>query len=122
MPSVSVWVGRILIIIGIVGYAYGFFSGKPSVTAMIPAFFGLVLLLLGHFASARESLSKHLMHAAVLVALLGFILPAGRLISMIGKLTLNAAVISQLAMSVACLVFVVLAVRSFVNARKNREI
>ena len=118
MPSTSVWIGRILIIIGIVGYAYGFFAGKASITALIPAFFGIVMLLLGHFASAREALSKHLMHAAVLVALIGFILPAGRLISMLGSLTLNAAVLSQLSMSVVCLIFVVLAVRSFINARK----
>ena len=118
MPSVSIWIGRVLIIIGIIGYAYGFFEGKASITALIPAFFGIVMMVLGHVASARESISKHLMHAAVLVALLGFILPAGRLLSIMGSLKLNAAFLSQLSMAVVCLIFVVLAVRSFINARK----
>lgn len=37
---------------------------------------------------------------------------------MFGSLKLNAAVLSQLSMAVVCLIFVVLAVRSFINARK----
>lgn len=118
MPSVSIWIGRILLIIGIAGYAYGFFNGNASITAMIPAFFGIVLTVLGHVAVAKETLSKHLMHAAVLVALLGFMLPAGRVISKIKEVTLSAAIVSQISMAVVCLIFVVLAVRSFVNARK----
>jgi hypothetical protein len=118
MPSVSIWIGRILIIIGVIGYAYGFFGGKASITAMIPAFFGIVLLALGHFALVKESLSKHLMHTAVIVALLGFLLPAGRVISKLSEVTLNAAYISQISMALVCLIFVVLAVRSFISARK----
>jgi len=119
MPSVSVWIGRILIIIGIIGYAYGFFDGKASITALFPAFFGIVMMVLGHLGTAKESISKHLMHAAVLVALLGFILPAGRLLSTIGSLKFNAAFLSQLSMAVVCLIFVVMAVRSFINARRS---
>jgi hypothetical protein len=59
------------------------------------------------------------MHAAVIVALLGFLLPLGRLLSKLSDLTLSAAVISQAAMSLVCLIFVVLAVRSFIAARAS---
>ena len=119
MPSTAIWIGRILILIGIAGYAYGFFGGSASITAMIPAFFGIVLTLLGHFASAKESMSKHLMHAAMLVALIGFVLPAGRLLSKFSDITLSAAYLSQIGMALFCLLFVVLGVRSFIAARRN---
>lgn len=119
MPSIAINFGRILVLIGIIGYAYGLlFSSYASLTALIPAVFGVVILLLGHFAKAKENLRKHLMHAAVLVALLGFLASAGRLISKIGEITLSAAYLSQIAMAVTCLVFIILSVRSFIDARK----
>ena len=121
MPNTAIWAGRLLVLIGIVGYAYGMYEGNASLTALIPAAFGIVLMLLGHLSIAKENLRKHLMHAAVVIALLGFILPAGRLISKISSISLSAAVVSQVAMALVCLVFVVLAVRSFIAARKERE-
>ena len=118
MSSTSIACGIALLFIGLAGYIYGLSVGKASITALIPAFFGIVLLALGFVAKSKENLRKHLMHAAVIVALLGFILPAGRLISKFGELTWNAAVISQLAMAFVCLMFVVLAIRSFAAARR----
>lgn len=122
MSSVSIGCGVLLILVGIVGYIYGLMNGNASVTALIPAFFGIVLAILGAVAGARENLRKHLMHVAVIICLLGFILPAGRLISRIGDLTLSAAVISQIAMALVCLVFVILCVKSFADARRSRTI
>lgn len=119
MPSAAVWTGRILILIGILGYAYGLYSGKASFTALIPAVFGIVIIALGHFSQARESISKHLMHAAMLVGLLGFVLPAGRLLSKFSELSFSAAVISQAAMALVCLIFVLMGVRSFIQARQK---
>ena len=119
MPAYAIWFGRILVLIGIVGYAYGMFAGNASLTALIPAVFGIALMLLGHLANTKESMRKHLMHVAVLFALLGFILPAARLISRVGELSLSAALLSQLAMSVVCLAFVILAVQSFIAARRS---
>jgi len=120
MPLTSIIFGLLLIAIGVVGYIHGAMNDKASVTALIPAFFGLVLALLGIAANAKEGLRKHLMHVAVVIALLGFILPFGRIMSKISEFTLSAAVMSQLAMSIICLIFVVLAVRSFIAARQNR--
>jgi hypothetical protein len=120
MPNTAIWTGRLLLLVGIVGYAYGMYAGNASPTAFIPAAFGVVLMLLGHFAIRSEGMRKHLMHAALVVALLGFILPVGRLISKMADLTMSAAVVSQLTMAIICLVFVLLGVRSFAAARRER--
>lgn len=117
MPSVAVNVGRLLILIGVAGYAYGFFGGRASITAMIPAFFGIAFLIIGRLALAKEGLSKHLMHLGVVLALLGFVLPAGRMLMKIKELSFTAAYLSQASMALICLVFIVLAVRSFIMAR-----
>ena len=108
-----------MILIGILGYVNGVMTNHESKTALIPAVFGLILLLLGVFARMRENLRKHLMHAAVLVALVGFLASAGRLVSKLGELSYNAAVVSQVSMALVCLLFVILAVKSFVDARRQ---
>lgn len=119
MSSAAIWTGRILVLIGIVGYAYGFYGGKASITAMIPAFFGIVITLLGHVAKMKESWSKHAMHLAMIVGLLGFLVPAARLVMKFSEITLSAAYVSQIAMALVCLAFVVLGIRSFIEARKS---
>lgn len=119
MPTTAIWFGRLLILVGVVGYGYGLSTGNASLTALIPAAFGIVLMLLGHLAS-NESMRKHLMHVAVVVALIGFVLPFGRVMSKISEFSLSAAVISQLATAIICLIFVVLAVRSFIEARRSQ--
>ena len=120
MPFTSIICGVLLILIGAIGYINGVINEKASVTALIPAFFGIVIAILGLVARSNEGLRKHLMHAAVVIGLLGFLLPLGRVLSKISDFTLSAAVVSQLAMSAVCLIFVILAVRSFIEARKNR--
>ncbi len=121
MPTTSIAFGGLLILVGLIGYVHGMMNEKASITALIPAFFGIVLAILGVSARASEGLRKHLMHAAVLIALLGFILTAGRLISKLSDLTMSAAVFSQAAMAIICLVFVILAIRSFAAARSERN-
>lgn len=120
MPFTSILCGVLLILVGVVGYAYGMSTGHASPTALIPAAFGIVLALLGVISRAKDDLRKHLMHGAAAVALIGFILTAGRLVMNLSDLTLSAAVLSQLAMALICLVFVVLAVKSFADARRSR--
>ena len=120
MPSMSITCGLLLILVGIIGYVYGLMESAASVTALIPAFFGIVLAILGFLAKAKENLRKHLMHAAVAVALIGFILVAGRLLMKISSLTLSAAVASQIAMGLICLLFVILSIRAFAAARGTK--
>lgn len=119
MPSTSIICGILLILLGLGGYGYGMATGHASLTALIPALFGSVLGLLGRVAAMRENLRKHLMHAAVVIGLIGFIVPAVRLLSRLSELAWTAAVITQAAMAIICLVFVILAVRSFIAARTS---
>ena len=117
MTSTAIVCGVLLLLIGVVGYANSHLSGHPSFTALIPAAYGLVLVLLGVVARMKESLRKHLMHVAVLIALLGFILTAGRLLMKISEISYSAAVVSQVSMALVCLVFVILSIKSFADAR-----
>ncbi|MBK9527053.1 MAG: hypothetical protein IPO41_01720 [Acidobacteria bacterium] len=122
MSGISIVSGILLVVIGIAGYIYGMNAGNASVTALIPAFFGIVLIACGAIGTVAEGMRKHLMHLAVVVALLGFILTAGRLVmkAATGGLEASPAVMSQGAMAAVCLFFVVLAIRSFAAARSAR--
>ncbi len=122
MPSTSINSGVLLILIGIIGYVFSIVDGNTSITALIPAAFGLLLVIFGLIARSKENLRKHLMHAAVIVGLLGFLIPAGRLVSQFSSIKVSLAVFSQAAMALICLVFVVLCVKSFIDARRAREI
>lgn len=119
MPSTSIACGVLLLLIGIVGYVNGMLTQHASITALIPAFFGVVMVGLGVGARVKENLRKHLMHAAAAVALLGFILTAGRLVSRFSELTYSPAVISQVSMALVCLLFLILAIKSFADARRR---
>ena len=117
MPAVTRLIGFLLIVLGLVGY---FATGRASITALIPAFFGAVFLILA-MAARSESARKHVMHAAVALALLGALGGLGRIIPAIGAGTLGRpAVLAQIAMTVILLVYVALGVRSFIEARKAR--
>lgn len=108
--------GAILTLLGLGGY---FLTGTSSVTALIPAVFGFLLLLLG-FLARSEAARRHAMHAAAVVALVGC---AGALFSLVRSptgLRPTIAVFSQAAMVVLTAVFLVLCVRSFGAARRAR--
>ena len=120
MPTTSIICGSLLILIGIVGYIHGVMTDHKSITALIPAIFGILLVLFGAFSRMNEGLRKHLMHAAAVVALLGFLATAGRLLSKFSELTMSAAALSQIATALICLVFLIMAIRSFSAARRAR--
>jgi hypothetical protein len=120
MASTTIALGVVLIVLGLVGY---FLTGAASVTALIPAFFGLVIAMLGLMARS-ESRRALAMHIAVFVALLGFLgsfrglLQIGDVFD--GTAARPAAVISQAIMAVLTLGYLVMAVRSFMAARSKR--
>ena len=121
MPSTTIVSGILLILIGIAGYAFSLIDGNTSLTALIPSAFGVVLVILGIAATYSEGMRKHLMHAAMVIGLLGFLIPTFRLISQINDIKISLAVLSQALMAIVCLFYVILGVQSFVNARRNRE-
>ena len=69
MVPITLGFGVLLIALGM-GFFFG--TGSEHVTALIPAFLGLVFLILG-LLSRREKLRVHTMHAAAALALLGCI-------------------------------------------------
>lgn len=119
MPSTSIYSGALLVLLGMTGYFYGLATEKASVTALIPAFFGILLVIFGMIANSKENLRKLLMHASVLVALVGALASGGRLLSKFSDITLSMAFVSQILMALICLVFVILSINSFVAARKK---
>ena len=123
MPSITVALGVALIVLGLAGY---FLTGAASPTALIPAAFGVVIAILGLIARDPGK-RKHAMHAAVVIALLGLLgslrglLQIGALFD--GTAARPAAVVAQSIMAMLTLGYVVLAVRSFVAARRaNRTV
>src|SRR5687767_293758 len=117
MPNTAIVCGILLVLTGLAGYVYGVATERSSITALIPAFFGIVIVALGVGARASDGARRHLMHGVVVLALLGFILTAGRLLMRAGELAVSPAVISQLAMALICLMLVIMGIRSFAEAR-----
>jgi hypothetical protein len=97
------------------------YTDMVSMTALIPAYFGVALIVLGALAMNEKS-RMHAMHLAALVGLVGFGMPAYMVIKgLAGGDAFNLAKGEQAAMAVICLVFLVLCVRSFINARIARK-
>jgi hypothetical protein len=121
VAPVSIGFGVVLIALGAGFYVA---TGQEHPTSLIPAGFGLVLLLLGLIA-LKDSLRKHAMHLAAMVGLIGFVVPAVMALPKLpallsGEAARPAAVVEQLIMAGLCLLFVLLCVRSFIVARRNR--
>lgn len=116
MASTTRTFGLILIVLGLAAY---FLTGRVSVTALIPAFFGAVFVILA-LVARNESARKHAMHAAVALGLLGF-LGTLRVVPLVmrGEL-MRPAVLAQLAMLILMAIYVALGVRSFKAARRAR--
>jgi uncharacterized membrane protein len=123
MANLSITYGVIFILMGLVSY---FGISSESITALIPAFFGIPMLILG-WLGLNEKYLKHTMHAAAVLMLLGFFGTVGGLIKFLKMLAgaetaRPAAVTVQSIMAVMCLVFLILAVKSFVDARRNKKV
>lgn len=122
MPKFSIVLGIIFIVMGLYGY---FGISSESITALIPTFFGIALLIPG-WIGLNEKYLKHAMHGAAVLTLLGFAGTVGGLIKffrMLGgeEMQRPAAVTVQAIMSILCLLFLVFAVKSFIDARRNKE-
>jgi hypothetical protein len=121
MPRVAMLFGVIFIILGLVAY---FGISSESITALIPAFLGLPMFILGWIAQ-NEKYLKHAMHGAAVLALLGFGGTIGGLIKffrMIGgeQFERGSAITVQAIMALLCLIFLIFAVRSFIDARRKK--
>lgn len=124
MPQVTLLFGAALTALGLYGY-FGSEKADPSVTALIPAFVGGPLILCGLIAF-KAGARKHAMHAAAALALLGALAAIGRGAMTIGKLFSDDPAVDKRpmillwSMAGLCVVYVILCVRSFISARRNR--
>ncbi len=123
MARVTILFGVLLILLGLAGYLG---TGHVHPTALIPSGFGLLLAILGLLANTEETRRRMLfMHIAVTLGLLGFLATAAAIFQYVQLLQgrsfpFPAAVESKAAMSILCLTFVLLCVRSFIAARRSR--
>lgn len=109
--------GLILIVLGIASYTL---TGRTSMTAMIPAFFGAALVICA-LVARKEAARRHAMHAAVAIGLIGALAALGRGVpAALAGDPARPAVLAQLAMGVLLVIYVALGVQSFIAARKAR--
>jgi hypothetical protein len=125
MGRLTIGVGIVLGALGVWGY---WATGSEHPTALIPLYFGMVLALAGVLANTEDTKRRALwMHIAVTVGLLGFLGTVKSVVDaarMAGGAAMEhpVAVEEKAGMSLVCLVFVALCVRSFVAARKARAV
>ncbi len=121
MPLLTILIGAALVVTGAVAY---FVSDSSSLTALIPAAVGLLLVIAGLIARTPK-LRKHAIHGALAVALLGAIgslmnvAKLGDLIA--GTAERPGAIISSTIMLVLLVALITAGVRSFIAARRGRQ-
>ena len=107
---------------GVLSY---YLSGMASVTALIPAFFGILYAIFSVLAISKPNLNKHMLHASMtltLLALGGTFKGFGKLIKWFGgeQFERLLAIQVQGAFFVLSAILLVLGINSFIQARKNR--
>lgn len=121
MAKLTIIYGVIFILMGLYGY---FGISSESITALIPTFLGIPMLILG-WLGLNEKYLKHAMHGAAVLMLLGF---AGTISGLIKFFNLlcgaetarPAAVTVQAIMAVLCFVFLFFAIKSFIDVRRKK--
>ena len=122
MPKLTVLFSFAYLLLGLGAF---FLTGAVHQTALIPSYFGVVLLVLG-LLGGKENLRKHMMHAALLVVLLALLGTARSLLKLPSALDGTAerpfAVYAQAATAVLSIAFLSLGIRSFIQARLSRSV
>lgn len=126
MAKVTLAVAVLLIALGLAGF---FGTGSQHPTALIPAWFGVALGIFGFLAiSPSEKRRKLFMHVNVTIGLLGFLGAAVKGITGYGHARSaglepdRIALASQGAMAALLLIYVLLCVRSFIDARRSGKV
>lgn len=123
MAKISLLFAALLIVLGLVGF---FGTGSHFPTALIPTWFGVALAVFGWLAiSPDEKKRKLFMHVNVTIGLVGFLGAAWRALSAYGNARAEGvdpnkiALASQLTMAGLLLVYVLMCVKSFIDARRT---
>jgi hypothetical protein len=123
MAKTTLVFSLIYILIGIGGY---FASGKASVTALIPSFFGIVFFILALIAVKKPNLHKHMLHGIMLLVLIslgGTFKGFGKMLSWLNGQEIERLLAVQIqgVFFILNLVLLVLGINSFIQARKARN-
>ena len=116
MPRVTLLIGVLLAFVGIFFFLY---TNSEHPTALIPAGFGVVFILLG-LLGAMENLRKHMMHVAAALAALGFIMGVVMLVIGLVRGSIGNAFIETAILAGLCGLLLLLCVKSFIDARRRR--
>lgn len=121
MAKVTLLFAVLLIALGLAGFLH---TGSQHPTALIPTWFGLALGVFGLLAiSPKERRRKLFMHINVTIGLLGFLGAVAEIVRSLAssKAILMTALVAKTAMAWLLLIYIILCVRSFMNARRSRK-
>ena len=119
MENIAMIYGIFLIVWGI---GVTILSDSQSITSLIPAIFGLPIIILSFFAKKFPNRKKLLMHIVVLIGLIIFLGGLDLIRGLIqGNIFVNLwASSSKFMMIISGLVFTILCIKSFIFNRKNK--
>ena len=103
----------LLIILGLWAY---FGSDSPSFTALIPVIAGVILLLLNSGIRKENKTIAHIAVVITLLVLIGLIKPLTGALGREDTLALTRVIVMILSTLLALIIFI----KSFIDARKNR--
>ncbi len=133
MPKISITFGALLIALTVVSLVLA--GGITSPTMFIPTGFGVGLILCG-LIGMNPAARKHAMHIAAMIGLIGAVAGLGRGIPGLLKVVRsNTSALSEVSenapnplalsmvwgMAILCSIFLFLCIRSFIQARRNRQ-
>ena len=116
VPRIAILNGVVLSAWGVIAYFIQS-SDPPSITALIPAFMGVPMLLLGLLSERNPTNRHHYMHACMVVALI-MALGGARVVA--GGMSW-LAIVSHLLLLQVGLSFTIVGIMSFRHARLQRE-
>jgi predicted ferric reductase len=96
---------------------WGYFSSEtPSITALIPAFVGVILIAINKGVKKENKVIAHIAVVLTLVILVGLIKP---LLGAVDRSD-NLAILRVLIMIISTIMAMIYFIKSFIQVRKNR--
>ncbi len=123
MSNLTIGLGGICIALGLIAF---FGTGAASFTALIPAILGVVFIILGVIARNSVEARKQSMHGAAVLALIGIFGSFSGLVDVIMSfggepLIRPIAAYSRAILSVLLIGYLIAAVKSFIDARRQQQ-
>ena len=118
IPRIAILNGAVLTIWGAISYFLQS-ADPPSITALIPAFLGFPMLVLGVFSERDGKNRHHYMHASMALALV-MTLGGARIVTGYSDMS-TLAIISHLLLLQVGISFMIAGIKSFRHARELRE-